>query len=79
MTVIKLTANQAVKILDANEERQLIAVINHTFNTVVTIDCGVKCPIVGHGSTVQIRSNPIWTGEVSAIASEDVEIEAIEF
>lgn len=72
---IKLIANQPKKLLEANESRQLLRVTNLTFNSVVTIDCGIKAPIAGHGFPVQIESNPPWTGEVSAIARVDVEIE----
>jgi hypothetical protein len=71
----KLIANQEQKLLEANEKRQLLIVTNHTFNSVVTINCGIKQPIAGHGFPVQIGNNPAWTGEVSAIASIDVEIE----
>lgn len=75
MATFKLIANQSQKLLEANNKRQLLVVTNHTFNSVATIDCGIKQPIAGHGSPVQISSNPSWIGEVSAMASVDVEIE----
>lgn len=75
MMRVQLIANQSQKLLEANEKRQLLVVTNNTFNSVVTIDCGIKQPIAGHGSPVQIGSNPAWTGEVNALAQVDIEIE----